>query len=744
MMTMSDKTNNLDHIPNELRRLKQWAVYDKFGFKLPNGNQIDAEFSMTDLESYSYCFSLVKQQKYDGIAFYVNPKNLLTFIELKYTDDYQTSLKYAEIIKKIGSYTEFNSDGSNIIITKASVAHNIDKQNISIINKNFVKLSGNQCSMNSDIAESQGYIDQIFSELVGATFEKLESNQKIDISNMEAPECQEDWEITQYIQNNDKDDKFQKLWFADISKNYSSKKEASIELIKLITDASKSKNKAQITRIFNESVLAQELNENITPLVEKLANKQHITETENFLQETQFEEIYEWPTGRLGQLADYVYKSSNRPNKTISLLAAITIPLGFCARNFRVSNSSLNAFYLLLGNTGIGKNDLAKARSRIYKAMKPKIGSDIEKFYGNSNFASGEGLIAHCTRKSNCSLSIVSEFSGILKKISRDNRTSAEESLRILLLNLYDYGSEQVAGVTYSKAKDDIPPLDRPNVSLFAESNPKDVYDSLNEKMITSGLLPRLIIVETKAKREYNNENAENVEIPQDLLNFLAQLAKFCIDCNNNDSIVKINIEEEAKKRIKEIDRITTDEINKESENKSIAEIYNRAQVKVYKLAALLAIFDCSQDKEGQFDFSTPILTLKHVQYAEKFIMASSKNIAEKFSKGEIGAENSNEEKPQFNEIINSIKEHNNSEFLKVCKYGVSEVLQKLGICSYVYILKKNAQKKHFKNHRLGATQAIKNAIKNLIEHEEIEIVHFHELNKLGNFRGNFYRLKKQ
>lgn len=177
---MITDTEILRKIPNEIRRLKQWAVYDSQGFKSAStGLLFDTEFALTDLESFEFCFSQVKQQKYDGICFYLAPKNNMTIIEMKYTDDYDVSVKYSEIIKKIGSYSEASIEGGFTIICKANLKHSVSIKNISLSSeKYFVKLTGNQCNDKIEIIEAQGYVDQIFSELVGNEFKKLDSEQK--------------------------------------------------------------------------------------------------------------------------------------------------------------------------------------------------------------------------------------------------------------------------------------------------------------------------------------------------------------------------------------------------------------------------------------------------------------------------------------------------------------------------------------------------------------------------------------
>lgn len=744
MMTMDIEI--LRKIPNEIRRLKQWAVYDNQGNKSAStGMLFDAEFSTTDLESFEYCFSQVKQQKYDGVCFYVTPKNLITIIEMKYTDDYDTSLKYSEIIKKIGSYSEVNPDASNIIICKATINHNFTKKNISISNKTFIRLSGNQCSMNSDIIESQGYVSQIFSELVGATFDKLESETKIELSNMEAPESQTDEEILETLQREDIEDKFQKLWTADIFKKYASKKEAAIELIKLITNASRSKNKAQIERIYSYSQLSIELGENIAPIVEKFTNKPKIHEEEPIIIEEKQEtaEFFKNPPGRMNELIDFIYSSSDRQCQPVAMLSALMLISGMVGRTFTINRSALNLYFMLVAGTGIGKEQAEKSRQYIFDEIAYKTGNKgIHWFSGPAAMGSGEGLTRYLSNHSLCFASIMSEFADVTSRCSKKLQTSADESLKKMLLILFDKGYTTVKPTVYSDEKKNTNPLVRPCMTLLGECNPKDFYATLNEKMVSSGLLPRFIILEYTGKREYHNKNAGSVKIPENLLKFLCQLSKFCMDMNQSNETIEIFMEKDAIDRMEEIDKETTDIMNENEEG--IKQLYNRIHLKCFRLSAILSIMEAVQDANGDFDFTNCCVTKEQVNWCYDFTMAATRKLEDKFRKGEIGTDSQNDEKIAFTEIKNCMKEYEKLTPEKIKDYSIDAELQSKKMVSYRFLLQRLSQKGIFRNHRLGGTQHIKNTLKNLIEHEEIEQVTISELKKLGNFRGHFYRLKKQ
>lgn len=713
----------MDSLPSEIRNLRQYSVFKnnrplnylvgESGVSL--GNIVD----VNSLDTLKFCESMVKRKNADGIAFYLLPKNGYTVIELNNSiNDKEIAKKYNQIISRFSSYTETSCDGTGFTIICKGYSLPITGT-ISVNSCNyFVKLSGNRIN-SLGIADAQAKIDELVSEI-----------KKID-----EPEIESDHEVIEKIKAEYDDDTFQRLWFADWHSKYSSAQEASISLIELISKITR--NKEQIQRIFSSSELAREVESSkISPLTDTVINKPAQENKEVVVDDLTY------PPGRLGEIAKYIYASSAHPVKEISILASIMNTAGICARNFCTrTNASLNHYLMLVAGTGVGKDEANKSRARIYREVGKRLGIDMQFAIGPASLGSGEGLVRYLSNNSKCFSSIFTEFWQVMSRCSKKNPTSADESLKKALIVYYDFGSQIVGSTAYSDEKKTIAPIHRPNITIFGESNPKDFYASLNEGMISSGLLPRFILVEYKGLRQYENEEAYNHKMPEDLIDFMAQLTRFCLDCNNSDVVIKVQAEADAIKQLTAIDRETTDKINAMAkENETLKELYNRVRLKVLKLSALMAVLDCPQDRNGCYDFSSPIVNLTQVNWAYDFIMRSSNELIRKFEAGEIG-NNDNDERLQHIELIKTIKSYNAKSYNELTGYGVHKKAHDNGYISYRYICQKNTAISCFRNHRLGATLAIKNCLKRLIDIEEIEAIPSSELAKVS-LKGQYFKLK--
>lgn len=729
MMTTENNIDLTQKLPNELRRLKQWAVYDKSGVKLPNGNSIDNEFSTTDLESYSYCFSLVKQQKYDGLCFYVTAKNLITVIELKFSDDYNTSLKYQEIIKKIASYSECSADGGFTIICKADLKHSISIKNISLNSeKYFVKLTGNQCNYINDIIESQGYVNQILSELVGKQFDKLESSHAIDI-NIEIPITRTNDDILLELQFDDIDDRFQNLWFGTFGKKMS-KKEAQLQLINLIS--SKTQNKAQILEIFNLSPFSKEFNENTALLVEN-TKEIAIHDEEPIEFDENLKADFEYPPGRISELIEFIYNKSPKQVPEYSTLAAFGYMSAFSGRVYNHLNFGLNTFSLAIGNTGSGKEILTSAFDMILRKMYKHHGQQVMTFKNTSDIASGQGLIK-TLEKCKSSASVISEFGGMLSRFSQKNVLGSDYSLYKILLEIYTKSSKDgyYGGMSYSDEKKNVGIIKSPSYSIIAESNPEFLYANLNEKMITNGFLNRFTILEYKGDNKYLNMSHSNYEMSENLENFLQEFIGICLRMNAQDAVIDVLTDSKSFELSDYLQKFYTDLSNKKGNNEVHRHLFTRNHIKIMKMASIMAVMN---------NPSAPVLDEKSILWAQKIIDLSANNLLRKFELGEIGSDN--DETLMNNKILSCIKDYNKKKYDEVKSYRVKKEVKEAKLCPYAYISLKNTSVACFKNHRLGSTIAIKNTLKNLIELGELEEMNFKELAKLG-VKGQYYKIVRK
>jgi len=258
--------------------------------------------------------------------------------------------------------------------------------------------------------------------------------------------------------------------------------------------------------------------------------------------------------------------------------------------------------------------------------------------------------------------------------------------------------------------------------------------------MIASGLLTRFILLEYKGLRKYENEEAYNFKLPDSILNFFCELTKFCSTCTKSGAIITVEAEEDAIRRLTEIGNDTTDYINAQSkENEGLKQLHNRVRLKVLRISALMAVCDCMQDRSGTYDFSQPVVTLKQVEWAYDLVMISTNDLLKKFQSGEIGNLD-NDERVMRNEIIRTIEGYCAKDYNGLKSYGIIKTAHTNQFCSYRYICQRNTSLACFRTHRLGATNAIKQTLKNMIETEDIHQAGHQELTSL-KIKGQYYKI---
>jgi hypothetical protein len=149
------------------------------------------------------------------------------------------------------------------------------------------------------------------------------------------------------------------------------------------------------------------------------------------------------------------------------------------------------------------------------------------------------------------------------------------------------------------------------------------------------------------------------------------------------------------------------------SSNKEvIRQLWNRAHMKVMKLAALIAV--------GENPIN-PVILVPHAEWAINLVNADIAALTERFEAGEIGS-NSFELK-QSQDIIRMIKDYINSPYEKMEKYMQSKSPQMHldKVIPYVYLNKRLAAVASFRNDRAGATVSLKRAIQNLVDSDRLK-----------------------
>src|SRR5574343_177612 len=674
-------------------------------------------------ESFFIAGNQCKLKGYE-LCYFLTDSDIVV-LELQKSNDKDIQKKYSEIIRSINSYTEVSIDDNIMIWCKAKIPHNVSEIGVKIHKESrIIKISGNKISTTSDIVEANQVINDIFTDLMTNMFNRF---------GKEAEEERDDEEILLELKKQDETQEFATIWTGSYLKIFDTVTDASLALISILSK--KTKSPEQIKRLFMKSELATDLkNKDDGKFLQK--NKKFNEKKLQFLPEKKKSEKINsekskldyrvktpvtYPPTKLGDLARYIYDSSMRQVNEISILGSIFIATSIAARNFQIPGSSLNTYLLLVANTGVGKDEVEKARKRIYSEIEKRIDNDsVWNCMGPSNFGSGEGACRFMATRSTCFGSLISEFSTIFSRVSNLKGTTADESLKRILLNFYDYGATITGEIVYSDEKKNIPRIDRGNMSIFGETNPVDLYNKLNDGMISSGLLPRFLLIEYDGDRNYHNEGAFEVRIPENLIEFLTQLYQYCKIQNDGNLITKVQFEKSAIERLKQIDIETTDYINENKGKSVISELYNRVNYKTKNLAGILSVFDCKKDQQGKYDCSCPILTLEHIEWSYDLAKNGANMLIRKFIDEQIGNHNEYAENHLCEILLKIFKEFEDKKERESLSYKINEKALLNNYVPLSYLLIKTSAIKAFKNHKAGSNWACKNALKILIEHGKI------------------------
>jgi hypothetical protein len=146
----------------------------------------------------------------------------------------------------------------------------------------------------------------------------------------------------------------------------------------------------------------------------------------------------------------------------------------------------------------------------------------------------------------------------------------------------------------YADDQKNTEPVSAPCLSFIAESAPKILFNELSDAHISDGFLPRIIVVQYTGDREYMNEKPR--QLMDDFLSaHLINFADTALGIESQNQVRHVKMSPEATEMFRELDRQTTDAINRGGDETS-EEINNRAHLNSMKIAAILAIYDNPTD----------------------------------------------------------------------------------------------------------------------------------------------------
>lgn len=448
------------------------------------------------------------------------------------------------------------------------------------------------------------------------------------------------------------------------------------------------------------------------------------------------------PSGLVGELAQYIYASANRPVAEIAIAGAITYMAGVTGRAYNVSGTGLNQYVLLIAGTGTGKEAARRGVTKFISYAKsnvwhtgdiPNSIPTVDEHTGPADIASGQALIKYISSSRSFS-AFVGEFGHTIQRICHPRASSSDVMLRKVLLDLYNQSGEHdvLQPTIYSDKANNTDPVDSPAFSLFGETSPEGLYPHLDESMIAMGLLPRFLPIIYEGQRVPSNLNAQEAVPTPEMVKRFANLVSHTASLNAQNTVINVKTAPDANEFIGmcgTVDKLADKKINK-GQSSVASELWNRAHIKAWKLAALIAV--------GK-DHNNPVISLADAEWSFAVVRHGIETLSKKFDMGVVGTEGKSE-KAQQQKLREVLQEWVTRPWSQLERYGAgTKVLHEKGIIPWSYLSKRLTGVAAFRKAPMGATNALKRAMDNLVACGEYCKIPQQQLPTRTNTQGTFY-----
>lgn len=433
-----------------------------------------------------------------------------------------------------------------------------------------------------------------------------------------------------------------------------------------------------------------------------------------------------WPPGFMGEIAQFIFHSSPRPVKEVAIVAAMGLMAGICGRAYSIPQSGLNMYAILIARSAVGKEAMHSGISLLLNATRETY-PGIHKYVDFTEFVSGPAL-QKAVAANPCFVNVAGEFGRKIKRMSNDSDT-AMQSLRTVMTNLYQKSStsSMVGGLSYSDKDSNVTSVSGVAFSLIGETTPGTLMESLTNSMMEDGFLSRFCMVEYDGERAPLNRNP--ITTPsKELVTFLGEIVIQASTLNSRKASQEVAFDGEAMFVADKFNEYCDSMINSTNEE-PIRQVWNRAHLKVLRLAALIAI----GDKNG--GPVNPVVRGEHIHWARELILTDIEKFLSRLHGGEVGVDDLSRER----KMISVLAEYMVKPAPKC--YNVDNKMRKEGYVPMRYLTARLAGVTCFSKHPQGSSRSIANTCRDLVEAGYlIEMQQTKSIEKFG-YHGKLFRI---
>jgi Protein of unknown function (DUF3987) len=223
--------------------------------------------------------------------------------------------------------------------------------------------------------------------------------------------------------------------------------------------------------------------------------------------------------GLVGDITEWIVRGSIRPNRMLALGVAVTIVGTLTGRWVQGPTGSATHLYIvIIGPSGIGKDDPLKLGKNVMKAVGPR------ELIGPDGFASAPGFVKRVVRNP-LLICFLDEMGDELAKINDQQGNAYVAALVGLLKKLYNAWESQD---TPEKAQEESENIEWPAVSLVGAATPEAFFENIKPKDLESGFANRFMILPFEGvERPPEQKRPTNWDVPpKELVQGLKRLPK--------------------------------------------------------------------------------------------------------------------------------------------------------------------------------------------------------------------------
>jgi hypothetical protein len=432
------------------------------------------------------------------------------------------------------------------------------------------------------------------------------------------------------------------------------------------------------------------------------------------------------PHGFAGFICDYLYNAAPRPNEEAAIAGMLGLLAGINGGSYTISSppTGLNLYVALVMKSAIGKESMSHAlwlHRHVCEQMStefPQSGTAAifaQPLVNSDKKASGPAIVRSLGAAPS-QAQFFGEIGVYIEQLCAALPGSPLYSLKELLLDLYDKSGphQQIGGIEYSKKEDDKAAVSGPAYSMVGSSTPATFYGAVNGDASEGGFLSRWTVV-PRQSRERPPPNAAPVLAPHpDLLGALALMTWYAV--KNRANRPAIPLREDAEELLEEFNADCDASINATDDDAERA-IWNRAYLKVYRVAGLIALANffgelwwwsrCrSMDPNLERPAPTPQIIDKDVEWAIALELQGINEMTTRLRGGDLGTD----DEARKNKVLDILEKY----IAKPPERWAA--MAAVGFVPDQHLQNMTCKAPGFAKHKMGANQALKFTLRALID----------------------------